>query len=149
MTANSIIAFFVLATIALFAVVTYRSFRKRNKSTSELDRANFRIETLEGDVSTLRGQIGVLLGDNHPGGGMRAPYNTERYRDRIAEMEAETEDEAENVEGRRVSKNKVISMDQMRRMEAAGELRELLPGEKLTKGEMKKISRKRREPEEK
>lgn len=94
MTPNSIIAFFVLLTVAGFALVTYRSFRKRRHATSELDRANARIETLEGDVQTLYGRIGVMLGDKHPGGGLRAPSNSDRYRDRIEDMEGHQLSEA-------------------------------------------------------
>ena len=84
----------IVAIVILFGVVCFAAFfLPKKESTSDLDHANARIETLEGDVQSLQGQIGVILGDKHPGGGLRAPSNSGRYRDRIADMQHDQDGE--------------------------------------------------------
>ena len=68
-----LLAVLILAGIAYSTYIIFDDLDSRMKSTEE-------------DMSTLRGQIGVLLGNKHPGG-MRTPDNTERYRDKLEASE--------------------------------------------------------------
>jgi len=77
----------ILYLVFLLAIglgLTMWVFRKKRASKSKCEHC-VRIKALEEDVQTLYGRIGVLLGDHHPGG-MRAPANSDRFKDKIAEM---------------------------------------------------------------
>jgi len=71
-----------LAGIAYSTYIAYLTYRQK----SYIDDLDSRMKSTEEDMSTLRGQIGVLLGNKHPGG-MRTPDNTERYRDKLEASE--------------------------------------------------------------